>query len=214
MFSKKKNMNKDKEKFDHIMKISESLDEQAIRDLIKSLGKPLQFDFILGVSEEGQDARVNMTPSEFFFEKINYSYGYEELKTVEKDRKDYPLQLASDLVLPWPWDYERYVSAINNYSTLKGKPWKQDHQNHYVNLWLPWGIGFVEGGNHSIAAGIMAGEGELLPEHVYDMSFILERVRTNGIDWYLDGEKVQSVKRYRTAAIFELGRKLAERSQS
>ncbi|WP_323129610.1 DUF6710 family protein, partial [Klebsiella pneumoniae] len=28
--------------------------------------------------------------------------------------------------------------------------------NHRVTLWLPWRIGFVRGGNHSIASGVLA----------------------------------------------------------
>ncbi|ENZ0047743.1 DUF6710 family protein [Escherichia coli] len=45
---------------------------------------------------------------------------------------------------------------------IRGKPWKQDKNNHYVDLWLPWRIGFMRRGNHSITAGILAGEGALI----------------------------------------------------
>jgi len=201
----------DKAKFDNILTCSEKMNDHAIRNLIVTLGKPIQSDFILGVCEEGQDARPNLTPSEFFFDDIVYSYSYEDLKATEQSKHDFPLSLTDDLVLPWPWSYNRYIDAVNNYSTKQGKPWQQDTGNHYVSLWLPWRIGFVEGGNHSITAGIMAREGQLIPEHVYDMSFLFDRIRTDGLDWYLNEKKIQPVKRYQTAAIFELGRKLTEK---
>ncbi|MEK8414470.1 hypothetical protein P2O56_17665, partial [Escherichia coli] len=94
--------------------------------------------------------------------------------------------------------------------THKGKPWKQDKNNHYVDLWLPWRIGFVHGGNHSITAGILAGEGSLIPEHVYDMSWMFELVRTDGNNWFVEGQKAEAVKSGRSAAVFEIGRLLVE----
>ncbi|WP_053087556.1 DUF6710 family protein [Enterobacter bugandensis] len=62
------------------------------------------------------------------------------------------------------------------------------------------------GGNHSITAGILAGEGTLIPEHVWDMSFLFERINTDGLHWYVDGKKTEDVKSWRAAAIFETGR--------
>ncbi|WP_306464925.1 DUF6710 family protein [Duffyella gerundensis] len=50
-----------------------------------------------------------------------------------------------------------------------------------VELWLPWRIAFVKGGNHSLAAGILSGEGLLLPERVFNMQDLLNRVSTNGL---------------------------------
>ncbi|WP_319950300.1 DUF6710 family protein, partial [Klebsiella pneumoniae] len=85
-----------------------------------------------------------------------------------------------------------------------------DNSNHYVELWLPWRIGFVGGGNHSITAGILAGEGTLIPEHVYDMSWLFELVRTDGNHWFVDDHKVEAVKSGRSAAVFEIGRLLVE----
>jgi hypothetical protein len=71
-------------------------------------------------------------------------------------------------------------------------------------------IGFVRGGNHSITAGILAGEGTVIPEHVYDMSWLFELVRTDGNHWFVDGQKAEAVKSGRSAAVFEIGRLLTE----
>lgn len=110
------------------------------------------------------------------------------------DGADYPLSLASDMVLPWLWSLSRYINNVSSIGTHKGKPWKQDKSNHYVELWLSWRIGFVGGGNHSKTAGILAGEGTLIPEHVYDMSWLFELVRTYGNHWFVDDQKVEVVK--------------------
>jgi hypothetical protein len=55
----------------------------------------------------------------------------------ELDGADYPLSLASDMVLPWPWSLTRYIDNVSHIGTRKGRPWKQDKINHYVDLWLP-----------------------------------------------------------------------------
>lgn len=175
-----------KNNFDHLLTVASSLPIKAMPDLVRAIIRPLQSDFILAVAEEGTDARPDMTPGDFFFNEIINVQDYDRMKAGERNPQDYPLSLTSDMVLPWPW--------------------KQDHNNHYVDLWLPWRIGFVQGGNHSITAGILAGEGTLIPAHVWDMAFLFERIKTDGIHWYVDGKKTEMVKSWRTAAVFEIGR--------
>ncbi|MFM2495527.1 DUF6710 family protein [Salmonella enterica] len=47
--------------------------------------------------------------------------------------------------------------------SAKGNPWVQDI-NHRVTLWLPWRIGFVRGGNHSMALlQIVGGDKLIIP---------------------------------------------------
>ncbi|MCT7051826.1 DUF6710 family protein, partial [Salmonella enterica] len=183
---------------------------EALPDLIRAIVRPVQSDFLLAVAEEGTDARPDMTPQEFFFDGLIQVLSCEKMKEGELDGADYPLSLASDMVLPWPWSLTRYIDNVSHIGTHKGRPWKQDKINHYVDLWLPWRIGFVCGGNHSITAGILAGEGTVIPDHVYDMSWLFELVRTDGIHWFVGGQKVEAVKSGRSAAVFETGRLLAE----
>lgn len=195
-----------KNNFDHLLSVASSLPIKAMPDLVRAIIRPLQSDFLLAVAEEGTDARPDMTPGEFFFNGLINVQDYERMKAREHNPQDYPLSLTSDMVLPWPWSLSRYIDNVSRIGTAKGRPWKQDHNNHYVDLWLPWRIGFVRGGNHSITAGILAGEGTLIPAHVWDMSFLFERIKTDGIHWYVDGKKTETVKSWRTAAVFEIGR--------
>ncbi|CAH6232237.1 hypothetical protein AI3058V1_4822, partial [Citrobacter freundii] len=200
----------EKNRFDHLLSVAEKLPVEALPDLIRAIVRPVQSDFLLAVAEEGTDARPDMTPQEFFFEGLIQVQSYEKMKEGELDGADYPLSLASDMVLPWPWSLTRYIDNVSHIGTRKGRPWKQDKINHYVDLWLPWRIGFVRGGNHSITAGILAGEGTVIPEHVYDMSWLFELVRTDGNHWFVDGQKAEAVKSGRSAAVFEIGRLLTE----
>lgn len=202
----------EKNRFDHLLSVAENLPVKALPDLIRAIVRPVQSDFLLAVAEEGTDARPDMTPQEFFFNGLIQVQSYEKMKEAELDSADYPLSLASDMVLPWPWSLLRYIDNVSSIGNHKGRPWKQDIINHYVDLWLPWRIGFVRGGNHSITAGILAGEGTVIPDHVYDMSYLFELVRTDGIHWFVDDKKIEAVKSGRSAAIFEIGRLLIKGS--
>ncbi len=196
----------EKNHFDHLLSVAEKLPVKALPDLIRAIVRPVQSDFLLAVAEEGTDARPDMTPYEFFFGDLIKLQSSERMKENERNSSDYPLSLAIDMVLPWPWSLPRYIDNISVTGTHKGMPWKQDFFNHYVDLWLPWRIGFVHGGNHSITAGILAGEGFVIPEHVYDMSYLFELARTDGVHWFVNGNKVEAVKSGRSAAVFEIGR--------
>ncbi|EWD55205.1 hypothetical protein P828_03109 [Klebsiella pneumoniae UCI 25] len=45
----------------------------------------------------------------------------------------------------------------------------------------------------------------------WDMSFLFERISTDGLYWYVDGKKTEDVKSWRAAAIFEAGRLMTSR---
>ncbi|EBW7114479.1 hypothetical protein DQC29_21945 [Salmonella enterica subsp. enterica serovar Telelkebir] len=203
----------EKNRFDHLLAVAEKLSVKALPDLIRAIVRPVQSDLLLAVAEEGTDARPDMTPPAFFFDGLIQVESYEKTKKGELNRADYSLALASDMVLPWPWSLSRYIDNVSCIGTHKGRPWEQDEINHYVDLWLPWRIGFVRGGNHSITAGILAGEGTVIPAHVYDMSYLFELVRTDGIHWFIGDKKAETVKSGRSAAVFEIGRLLTKGSK-
>ena len=96
------------------------------------------------------------------------------------------------------------------------KQWRQDDNNHHVELWLPMGIAWVYGGNHSISAGIIQGRGEIIPRHVYDISEVYDYVYCDGVNYYRkeDGSIISPVLNAEFAAIFEIGRIMAEHSIS
>ncbi len=122
------------------------------------------------------------------------------------------VSLSTDVVLPTPWDRERYVGALATIGEGKvSGPWTSD-TNHAISVWMPWKIAFVTGGNHSIATGILLGEGELLADEVFDMTPIFERVTCDGNEYrsVQTGEPIVKVIDHRRAAVFEIGRLIVD----
>jgi len=194
-----------KYRFDHTLSLAALLPAAARHNLLRALVRPIQSDYLLAVAAEGQDARPVLDGRQFFFQSLFDYISFEQLSLQKLMPENYPLSLAADMVLPWPWSMNSYRNSLS-IGDRQGKPWRFDNSNHVVELWLPWRIGFVKGGNHSLGVGILAGEGTLLPERVFDMQDLLSRVSTDGVCWYADERQIEKVRDWRTAALFELGR--------
>ncbi len=106
-------------------------------------------------------------------------------RKVDLDRR---IHLERDLLLPCPWKRSRLIDffATIGKGRLNGA-WEQDCDNHFVELWLPMGIAWVHGGNHSIATGIVQVEGEIISDSVYDISEVYKYVYTDG-EYYISKE--------------------------
>lgn len=204
-------------RFRHILETAKEIAEinpRGLIDLLRAILRPMQSEYLLAVAELGQDAVTDIDADVFF----GQAAAGRMVRGVELDPNHFRLQLARDIVLPWAWNQQRYVNALATIGASKGNPedenvphqgaWRMDAFNHVVTLWLPWGIGFVGGGNHSITAGILAAEGELIPTEVYDMGHLLDEVHCDGRHYIetATGRLVDKVTCHRRAAAFELGR--------
>ncbi|WP_144030062.1 DUF6710 family protein [Burkholderia sp. AU16741] len=180
----------------------------ALYDLVKLILRPIQAEAMLGVVENAEhEAPADIEGPTFFFTDNNFRT--DELYERELSNEQFRIRLSTDVVLPWPWNRQRIANTLSSIGTGKAAgPWEQDFKNHCVLLWLPWGIAFVAGGNHSLTAGIVSGEGELVPEAVYDMSAMLDRVHCDGRHYHevATGRKIAPVSNPRIAAVFEIGR--------
>lgn len=206
------------------------INPRGLSDLVRAILRPLQSEYLLGVAERGQDAFENIESMWFFGEAIRdrlFSADGMSWRGESLPSQSFLIKLASHIVLPWPWSMNSYVSAIATIGSGKTShnrqeasrrclresqgAWVQD-DNHRIELWLPWGIGFVNGGNHSITAGVLAGEGEVIPDKVYDMSFLLDDLHCDGRFFYdtNTGLVASAVKDARRAAVFEIGRMMRE----
>ena len=69
-------------------------------------------------------------------------------------------------------------------------------------------IGWVHGGNHSIAAGIAYGTGEITPEEIYDISPVYDQVECDGTAYRRvhDESIIGDVPNLEMAILFEVGR--------
>lgn len=180
----------------------------ALVDFVRLLARPIQSELMIDAAVKGDRSDVPCVDTLNFFWDGQQSY-FGELKRTRRRRNGIEIRLDRDVVLPWPWHPGRLVRTLT--SIGPGRPWgewKVDKQNHGLLLWLPWGISFVAGGNHSITAGVISGSASLAPTEVYDMSGIFRLVQCDGIHYKsADGLiRIAEVTDPRVAAIFEIGR--------
>lgn len=227
------------EKFNNILKFANEIleenkavkgSEHPIFDYIRILGRGLQSDYMKYLfyydCEGGEHNVPNLEWSTIGFDNRSNFVGanndivkfYDLKKEIKSNKK---LNLSKDLVLPWPWNRGRLIGIISNIGKDRDwGPWKQDYKNHYVEVWLPLGVAWVNGGNHSIAMGIIQG-GQLQPEYYYDISEVYKHIRCDGnnfirtkINSIIRDEIVCPVTNVDFAAIFEIGRLLVQRGIS
>lgn len=190
--------------------------EHPLIDVIRILGRKLQTEYVcylISVDPEVSDQEYRKEDI-----KIDNTM-FDHLKKIEDScnlksfmfevSNDQLIELKKDVILPWPWNRKR---LIDNISTIgkgrSGGEWKQDEGNHFVTLWLPIRIAWVDQGNHSITAGIIQGEGTLKPTKTYDISKVYDIIYCDGEYFRLikDDSIFCEIKNIEFAAIFEIGR--------
>jgi hypothetical protein len=179
----------------------------ALVDYVRLLARPLQSELMLDPAVKGQIQDVpDVDPMNFFWD--SQSDYFSQLRA-RRRRSDIQVHLGRDIVLPCPWEPGRLARSMTAIGPgRKWGRWKEDPLNHGLILWLPWGLSFVGGGNHSITAGIIGATGVLKPREIYDMSGIFRKVKCDGLIYTsTDGStKIADVTDARIAAIFETGR--------
>lgn len=218
-----------KNKFNNIMKFANEIlheyDQRVIGNgkessnhpifnLIRLLGKDMQYKLMTELIVKGNEPEVDERKILFdlFDERIGVGVkNFDLFKKVSFDKK---IELRKEVVLPWPWNRERLLSSMCNYgSELFCEKWEEDCGNHSIELWLPLGICWVRGGNHSITTGILQGEGSITPT-VYDISDYYKKVYCDGEYYRLNANKMKlsKVKNVEFAAIYEIGRLIKDKN--
>ncbi|MGJ7917212.1 DUF6710 family protein [Massilia sp. LXY-6] len=187
-----------------------SREPSALASLINAILRPLQSEHILSVAERVQHAACDPIDLYRLFSPDDFFSVFEENDCLRLDVEGHQLDLAKHIVMPTPWRRAGFVSALASigYGKTSGQ-WRQD-SNHGVTLLLPWHIGLVTGGNHSITAGILGHEGVLSPTDVLDFTPLLNRVVCDG-DYFIDrysNKPIARAKNGRMAALYEIGRLL------
>src|SRR3569833_239265 len=165
--------------FDNILKVASELgnDVEALHGLIRLLGRSIQ-GRSLGTWMRYPDHSSCWDADDLLFPETTpitqdgrSLYDLMEPLCVFMD-----LSLATDTVLPWPGEPQRLAKSLRG---LKPNgawgEWRQDW-NHSVVVWKPLNVGWVNGGNHSMSAGIAYETGRIKPEAVYDNSSVKEHV--------------------------------------
>lgn len=198
--------------FDHIMAFAQALAKSnpvVLVDLVRILLRPLQSELLLTAIENGMHGARHGIEGYKFFMPNGLNQMQMPFDCPRLDSDQFLVHLDRDPVLPCPWHRDRYVGTLTNIGHGKHcGDWQEDRTNHSVTVWLPWGIAFVHGGNHSIAAGIVGGEGVLRPKEVLDMGSMLDLVQCDGKNYHSkqDGQVLDSVNDEKIAALFEVGR--------
>ena len=173
----------------------------------------MQAEINLITAEQGSGVVKEIGVGNLFSTEIERSWLWEkEIRQSKPDVTDM-LELGKDVVFTWPWNRNRYIENLCHFSTRQPEgsviPWKEDY-NHYVTQMLPWRIYLVGTGNHSMLAGVATGRGRVTPRVLDDSSWLLSKYHTDGKFWYdsQSKKKLERVKNYRGAAVFEIGRLL------
>lgn len=198
-------------KFAQLMEFAEdvaALNPHGLIDVTRLLLRPLQTDLMLSCAEKPMhSARHEVSAANLFMPGLRLTLaGHWNYPRLESNY--FQVDLAADPVLPCPWRRDRYANAIANIGDGKKMgSWEQD-SNHGLIVLQPWGIVCVIGGNHSIASGILGGQGKLTPTEAYDMYGLLETVKCDGRH-YLETKTQKPIcemNDYRIGALFEIGR--------
>lgn len=197
--------------FSNLMELANEVaakDPRGLIDVVRLYTRPIQTDFLLLCAQRPlHGAKADASPDRLFMpgarlELTEHSH-YDQL-----DSAKFMVDLGKDPVLTCPWHRDRYTNALATIGPGKESgSWKQD-RNHSVVALLPWGIVCVFGGNHSIAAGIIGGQGRVTPCEVWDMTGLLEKVRCDGLH-YIEIESSKPIcpmHDARLGAVFEIGR--------
>lgn len=204
----------DEEIFKHLLKMAGEIAREqpsGLSSLTTAILRPLQAEQILSVAERPQHAaRAGVDLDQLFSPEYFFSY-FDENDCVRLPVEGHRLDLSRDTVLTTPWHRNRFASALISIGAGKPSgPWRQD-ANHSVTLVLPWRFGIVNGGNHSITAGILGHEGKLAPTYVIDLTPLLNRVTCDGKQFICrrSGRSLAKVSNGRMAALFEIGRMMS-----
>jgi hypothetical protein len=197
----------------HIARIMARQDPQALPLLLRLVGRVAQIRGMARVVREKGPEVNDYDDTALFDHGATLTRDGRRLDDLKREAPaPRPLNLAWDLIFPWPWNAGRIINAFSNLRPGgEWGPWRQD-PNHCVELWLPVGIAWVHGGNHSITAGILRGEGEIRPEITYDISQIYKHVTCDGIKYYrkYDGKSIGVVPDFEMAVVFEIGRLMSK----
>lgn len=200
-----------KTEFDHILEFALELEKsnpESLIRLVRALLRPLQSDLLISSVEREAHKACDAIENYKFFIPHGPTKLLMGLESPQLNPDNFSIQLSCDPILPCPWHRDRYTGTLSHIgANKKAGLWRED-PNHQAVIWLPWGIVFVNGGNHSIAAGILGGEGILKPRAVYDMAPLLEQVECDGKNYLSKSEKTVICKVHdkRIAALFEIGR--------
>lgn len=193
-------------------------DPHALTAMVRYVGRPLQSRSLFDVAAQSpfkvQPGRCSIHKL-FFNAYAPITASGETLESLvpPDESSHYLLRLGRDIVLSVPWNHKRMADALALYGNCrKAGPWRANG-NHRVALMLPFGLGVVYNGYHSLAAGISNAEGAVVSAYTQDFTPVYQHVRYDGETFVRlhDGATLGSPVDEEPGMLFEIGRLMIER---
>lgn len=113
------------------------------------------------------------------------------------------VDLSKDTIILLPWERTRFLDTVKYVYKDKFRYIKDNHKAHYYS---DIDLCYVHSGNHSITTGIIKGKGIIKAEE-YDIKNMFSILTTDGLNWYLNGEKhTIEVFDFRVAILYEIAK--------
>ena len=184
----------------------------ALRALIRIFGMQLQaMAFSQVVRQTANRVAVPHAFDDLFFDwYASLTKAGQKIEDLAPDRhRPDDIDMRRDIIIPQPWSRGRLAQALENLAPGgEWGPWKSE-PNHQLELLLPMRIVLVNGGNHSLTAGIaLDNVGVLKADLVVDLSTVIARVRCDG-EYFrrtFDDAAIGKIASLESAAIWEISR--------
>ena len=180
--------------------------DEGIHDYIRALLYPTMYKYIY----DCLTAPDNEAPTfkyENFWPIENHTWRQQSVSIAEEDKDKHLIELNKDIVFTNPWDHKRIVSHLGNIGH-KDK-FKEIVTNHWVEIFYPMKVCFVQNGNHSIAQGILTGEGVLHATSYIDLTDKLNSYLYDGFQWINEKtKKTEPVYNHNFGLVWEISKLL------
>lgn len=118
-------------------------------------------------------------------------------------RKDKVIDLSKNTVILLPWDRYAFSGILKSINENGFKYIKSNHRGYFYS---DVDICYVYNGNHSIATGIIKRQGQIKVKE-YDIKGLFKDLATDGLSWYINGEKHETkVFDFRIAILYEIAK--------
>jgi hypothetical protein len=151
-------------------------DVKALRLLVRAAALPLMAEGML----EWADKKEKDLPRLLHLaipRQVLEAMWMHKVRVLEGPPKGLTLDLATDTVISFPWNGNRFLKVLERIGEV---PWKYDPGNHEAFYHRPVGVAFFVNGLHSGAVGILKREGTL-PATEIDLSPLY--AAGFGIEW-------------------------------
>ncbi|MBV2205730.1 MAG: hypothetical protein KUL87_09935 [Pseudomonas sp.] len=208
-----------RERFEHVMaraRAVAALDPLGLSSMVRLIAAPLQARAMTSLAfRPVHGARGAYDLGDFFgsaFALVTAEGLSADKLCVRLEDARYRLRLGRDPILATPWCDSSLTNAIANKGhARRDGPWHADF-NHKVQLLLPFGLALVHGGNHSLTAGIVNGEGSVVTDSARDFSSLYAHLHYDGLSMIRshDGVRLWEPVDEELGILFEIGRLMLE----